>query len=109
MIKNRDDNQRFHRAILKIGMQPARQIIALVQSRLQRRAHTPRGSLKRIAEKNSFTPAALQVVVVRMKAWSWYLVIATVFAALTLSSCALSEEGVAPNPGELPDNQAYPN
>jgi len=37
---------------------------------------------------------------VKMKAWSWYLAILAVFAALTLSSCA-SQEGVAPNEAEL--------
>jgi hypothetical protein len=58
---------------------------------------------RRIAEKNGFTQAAFQVVVVRMKAWSWYLIIAAVFAALTLSSCALNQEGVAPGVGETPD------
>jgi len=46
----------------------------------------------------------LPVVVVRMKVWSWYLVILAVFAALTLSSCALNQEGVAPNPAEMPDH-----
>ena len=61
-------------------------------------------SLRRIWEKNSFTMDALPVVVVRMKVWSWYLVILAVFAALTLSSCALNQEGVAPNPAEMPDH-----
>jgi hypothetical protein len=57
-------------------------------------------SLRRTAGKNSFTLDALRVVVVKMKAWSWYLAILAVFAALTLSSCA-SQEGVAPNEAEL--------
>ena len=65
-------------------------------------------SLRRTAGKNSFTLDALQVVFVKMKAWSWYLVIVAVFAALTLSSCALNQEGVAPNPGELPENTSSP-
>ena len=56
--------------------------------------------------KNGFTQAAVQVGVVRMKAWSWYLIIAAVFAALTLSSCALNQEGVAPGPSETPDRSA---
>lgn len=60
-------------------------------------------SLRRTAGKNSFTLDALQVVVVKMKAWSWYLAILAVFAAITLSSCALSQEGVAPGAGETPD------
>jgi hypothetical protein len=63
-------------------------------------------NLRRIAKKNGFTRDAFQVVVVPMKAWSWYLIIAAVFAALTLSSCALSQEGVAPNRAELPDNSS---
>jgi len=41
-----------------------------------------------------------------MKVWSWYLVILAVFAAFTLNSCALSQEGVAPNAGEVPDSSA---
>ena len=60
-------------------------------------------SLRRTAGKNSFTLDALQVVVVKMKAWSWYLAILAVFAALTLRSCALNQEGVAPGAGETPD------
>jgi hypothetical protein len=74
------------------------------------------GEIERILEvllethcgKNAFTQAALQVVVVRMKAWSWYLIIAAMFVALTFSSCALNQEGVGPGAGETPDrNQAY--
>jgi hypothetical protein len=48
---------------------------------------------------------ALQIVVVKMKAWSWYLAILAVFAALTLSSC-MNQEGVAPGAGETPDRES---
>jgi len=58
-----------------------------------------------LREKNSFTLDALPVVVVEMKVRSWYLVILAVFAVLTLSSCALNQEGVAPNPAEVPDTR----
>jgi hypothetical protein len=39
-----------------------------------------------------------------MKLRSWYLVVVAAIAALPLSSCALTQEGVAPNPNELPEN-----
>jgi hypothetical protein len=41
-------------------------------------------------------------IVERMKPRSWYLIIGTVLAVLILNACA-SQEGVAPNPGEMPD------
>jgi len=33
-----------------------------------------------------------------------YLVIAAAITAVALSSCALNQEGVGPNPAELPEN-----
>jgi hypothetical protein len=79
-------------------------IVAVLESRLERRPPGPNKLVEAHYKKNSFTPDALQVVLVRMKVWSWCLVIAALFAALTLGSCALNEEGVAPNPAEVPDN-----
>jgi hypothetical protein len=66
------------------------------------RTHEPAAILSR--EKKGLYTRFSSVCCQAMKVWSWYLVILAAITALALSSCALSQEGVAPNPKELPEN-----
>jgi hypothetical protein len=106
VIESRDNIERFHERLYRplCSTQPVPDITGGIGRGKTDRlfAHTYPAAILMAGKETTLHVVLFSFVVQRMKVS--YLVIAAAITAVALSSCALNQEGVGPNPAELPEN-----